>query len=33
MITSIQKGTLFGISLDSELKFEDHVNFTCKNAS
>ena len=33
MIKSSQKETLLGINLDSELKFEDHVNFMCKKAS
>ena len=28
-----QKEILLGINLDSELKFEDHVNFMCKKAS
>ena len=28
-----QKEILLGINLDSELKFEDHVNFICKKAS
>ena len=30
MIKSTQKQTLLGINLDSELKFEDYVNFMCK---
>ena len=33
MIKSSQKEILLGINLDSELKFEDHVNFMCKKAS
>ena len=33
MIKSSQKEILLGINLDSELKFEDHVNFICKKAS
>ena len=33
MIKSSQKETLLGINLDSELKFEDHVNFMCKKAN
>ena len=33
MIKSSQKEILFGINLDSELKFEDHVNFMGKKAS
>ena len=33
VIKSSQKETLLGINLDSELKFEDHVNFICKKAS
>ena len=33
MIKSSQKEILLGINLDSELKFEDHVNFMCKIAS
>ena len=33
MIQSSQKEILLGINLDSELKFEDHVNFMCKKAS
>ena len=33
MIKYSQKEILLGINLDSELKFEDHVNFTCKKAS
>ena len=33
MIKSSQKEMLLGINLDSELKFEDHVNFMCKKAS
>ena len=33
MIKSSQKEILLGINLDSELKFEDHVNFMCKEAS
>ena len=33
MIKSTQKEILLGINLDSELKFEDHVNFMCKKAS
>ena len=30
MIKYSQKEILLGINLDSEMKFEDHVNFTCK---
>ena len=33
MIKSSQKEILLGINLDSELKFEYHVNFKCKKAS
>ena len=33
MIKSSQKEILLSINLDSELKFEDHVNFMCKKAS
>ena len=33
MIKSSQKEILLGIHLDSELKFEYHVNFNCKKAS
>ena len=33
MIKSSQKEILLDINLDSELKFEDHVNFMCKKAS
>ena len=33
MIKSSQKEILLGINLDSELKFEDNVNFMCKKAS
>ena len=33
MIKSNQKEILLGINLDSELKFEDHVNFMSKKAS
>ena len=33
MIKSSKKEILLGINLDSELKFEDHVNFMCKKAS
>ena len=33
MIKSSQKEILLGINLDSELKFEDHVNFMCKKAN
>ena len=33
MTKSSQKEILLGINLDSELKFEDHVNFMCKKAS
>ena len=33
MIKSSQKEILLGINLDSELKFEDHVNFMCNKAS
>ena len=33
MIKSIQKEILLCINLDSELKFEDHVNFMCQKAS
>ena len=33
MIKSTQKEILLGINLNSELKFEDHVNFMCKKAS
>ena len=33
MIKSRQKEILLGINLDSELKFDDHVNFMCKKAS
>ena len=33
MIKSSQKEILLGINLDSEPKFEDHVNFMCKKAS
>ena len=33
MIKSSQKEIPLGINLDSELKFEDHVNFMCKKAS
>ena len=33
MIKSSHKEILLGINLDSELKFEDHVNFMCKKAS
>ena len=33
MIKSSQKEIPRGINLDSELKFEDHVNFMCKKAS
>ena len=33
MIKSSQKEILLGINLDSELKFEDHVNFMSKKAS
>ena len=32
MIKSSRKEILLGINLDSELKFEDHVNFMCKKA-
>ena len=32
MIKSSQKEMLFGINVPSELKFEDHVNFMCKEA-
>ena len=32
MIKSSQKEILLGINLDSELKFEDHVNFMCKKS-
>ena len=32
-IKSSQKEILLGINLNSELKFEDHVNFICKKAS
>ena len=30
MIKSSQKEILLGIDLDSELEFEDHINFMCK---
>ena len=33
MIKSTQKEILLGIKLDSELRFEDHVNFMCEKAS
>ena len=33
MIKSSQKEILLGVNLDSELKFEDRVNFLCKRAS
>ena len=33
MIKSSQREILFGINIDSELKFEDHVNFMCKKVS
>ena len=33
MVKSSQKEILLGINLDSELKFEDHVNFMCNKAS
>ena len=33
MIKSSQKEILLDINLDSELKFEDHVNSMCKKAS
>ena len=33
MIKSSQKEILLGINLDSELKFEDHVNFMYKKSS
>ena len=33
MIKSSQKEILLGINLDSQMKFEDHVNFMCKTAS
>ena len=33
MIKSSQKEILLGITLDSELKFEDHVNFIFKKAT
>ena len=33
MIKSSQKEILLGINLDSELQFEDHVNFMCKKAN
>ena len=33
MIKPNKKEILLGINLDSELKFEDHVNFICKKAS
>ena len=33
MNKSNQKKILLGINSDSELKFEDHVNFMCKKAS
>ena len=33
MIKASQKEIILGINLDSELKFEDHVNFMCKKAS
>ena len=33
MIKSSQKEILLGVNLDSDLKFEDHVNFMCKKAS
>ena len=33
IIKSSQREILLGINLDSELKFEDHVNFICKKAS
>ena len=33
LIKSKKAETLLGIKIDSELKFEDHVNFLCKKAS
>ena len=33
LIKSNKAETLLGIKIDSELKFEDHVNFLCKKAS
>ena len=33
MIKSSQKEILLGMTLDSELKFEDHVNFNCEKTS
>ena len=33
MIKSGEKEILLEINLDSELKFEDHVNFICRNAN
>ena len=33
MIKSSQKEMLLGINVDSELKFEDHINFMYKEAS
>ena len=33
VIKSSQKEILLGRNIDSELKFEDHVNFMCKKAS
>ena len=33
MIKSSQKETLLSIKFDSELKFEDYVNFMCKKAN
>ena len=33
MIKSSQKEILLGITLDSELKFEDHLNFNCEKTS
>ena len=33
MIKSSQKEIVLGINLDSELKFEDHVNFMCKKVT